>query len=90
MFQSKGIGKQFHVLPDIKACLVVVVCRIVQVVIPVKEGLSIVSEIGKYSFLALIQGVESGKYQLAIGVMFGELFAEQTLSHSFVTQVFSE
>ena len=90
MFQSKGIGKQFHILPNVESRFVVVVCRIVQVVIPVKEGLSIVPKLGKYPFLALIQGIESGKYQLVIGVMFGELFAEQTLSHSFVTQVFSE
>lgn len=62
MFQSQGIGEQFHVLPDINACLVVVVCRIVQVVIPVEEGLSVVPKIGKYPFLALIQGIESGKY----------------------------
>ena len=54
----------------------VVVCRIVQVVIPVKKGLSVVPKIGKYPFLALIQGIESGKYQLTIRVMLGELFAE--------------
>ena len=47
-----------------------------------------VPEIGKYSFLALIQRVESGKYQLTIRVMPGELFAEQALTLSFVAQVF--
>ena len=68
----------------------VVIGRVVQVVIPVKEGLSVVPEIGKYSFLALIQRVESGKYQLTIRVMPGELFAEQALTHAFVAQVFGK
>ena len=66
----------------------ILVCRVVEVIIPVEGGLPVVPEVGKCFFLALVQGVETGKNELFVRVMMGEAFAEEALPHTLVTEIF--
>lgn len=66
----------------------ILVCRVVKVVIPVEGGLPVVPEVGEYFFLALVQGVETGKDELFVRVVVGEAFAEKALPHALVTEIF--